>query len=153
MSGGTSNYAHLVRMAGLFVLGILLFLGGRSFFVPKDFGVYGHYRAGALDDARARPIKFAGQATCVECHANIGDLRKTTRHAKVSCESCHGPLASHAAGDEPAKPTRPDGLKTCVGCHTKSPSKPPTFPQVVVVDHAADNACIVCHNPHAPKMS
>ena len=127
MSGGTSNYAHLVRMAGLFVLGILLFLGGRSFFVPKDFGVYGHYRAGALDDARARPIKFAGQATCVECHANIGDLRKTTRHAKVSCESCHGPLASHAAltrmPETPNAPRRPLRISSA---KTRSRSPPRT---------------------------
>src|SRR5512143_3546650 len=107
MGNRFGNYSHLVRMAMLFVAGIAIFLVGRSYFVPKDFGVYGHYRAGALDDARARPITFAGQAACVECHSDIGDLRKTARHAKVSCESCHGPLATHANGDEPLKPARP----------------------------------------------
>ena len=99
-------------------------------FVPNDFGVYGHYRASALDDARARPIAFAGQAACVECHSDIGEfLRKTARHARVSCESCHGPLATHAAGDEPLEPAHPDGTSTCVGCHLKSRSKPTTFPR------------------------
>lgn len=147
------NYSHLVRMAVLFVVGLTVFLVGRSFFVPADFGVYGHYRASALDDARARPIRFAGQAACVECHGDIGDLRKTARHAKVSCEACHGPLATHAAGEEPLKPVHPDGAKICVGCHLKSASKPTAFPQIVVADHAGDSTCIECHNPHAPKIS
>ncbi len=147
------NYSHLVRMAALFAAGLVIFLVGRSFFVPADFGVYGHYRAGALDEARARPIRFAGQAACVECHGDIGDLRKTARHATVSCESCHGALAAHAAGDEPLKPTRPNGKTLCVSCHLASPSKPVAFPQIVVADHAGDNACIECHNPHAPKIS
>jgi hypothetical protein len=153
MGDPPNNYSHLVRMATLFVAGLLVFLLGRSYFVPSDFGLYGHYRAGALDDARARPIAFAGQAACVECHSDIGDLRKTARHASVSCESCHGALATHAAGDEPLKPAHPDGTRTCVGCHLKSRSKPSTFPQIEVADHAGDARCIECHNPHAPKIS
>ena len=147
------NYSHLVRMATLFAVGLVVFLLGRSYFVPADFGRYGHYRAGALDDTRARPIAFAGQAACVECHGDVGDLRKTARHARVSCESCHGPLATHAAGDEPLKPPRPDGTVICVGCHLKSRSKPSGFPQIEVADHAGDNKCVECHNPHAPKIS
>lgn len=153
MPSGPNNYSHLVRMAGLFVVGISVFFISRSFFIPSDFGLYGHYRASALDDARARPITFAGQAACVECHSDIGDLRKTARHARVSCEACHGPLAKHAEGEEPLKPAKPDGLKTCVSCHQQSPSKPPAFPQIVVADHAGDNKCIECHNPHSPKIS
>jgi cytochrome c7-like protein len=153
MGGRPNDYSHLIRIAALFAAGLLVFLTGRSFFVPKDFGVYGHYRAGALDDARARPVTFAGQAACVECHSDIGDLRKTSRHATVSCEACHGPLATHAAGDEPLEPVRPDGVKTCVGCHLQSRSKPPAFPQINVADHAGDNRCVECHNPHAPKIS
>jgi hypothetical protein len=140
-------------MAALFLVGLAAFLVSRSFFVPADFGVYGHYRASALDDARARTIAFAGQVACVECHSDIGDLRKTARHARVSCEACHGPLATHAAGNEPLKPPHPDGRVPCVGCHAKSRSKPDAFPQVDVADHAGDNKCIECHNPHAPKMS
>lgn len=145
--------AHLVRMAGLFVVGLVLFLVGRSFFVPDDFGIYGHYRAGALDDARARPIVFAGQAACVTCHADVGEARQAAPHARVSCEACHGPLATHAAGEPPLQPRRPDGRDLCVACHAASPSKPTAFPQVVVSDHAGDARCIECHNPHTTKVS
>jgi len=144
--------AHLYRVAALFAAGLLLFFVARTFFIPKDFGVYGHYRAGALDDARARPIAYAGQAACVECHSDVGDLRKTSSHAHVSCETCHGPLAKHASGDDPAKPVRPDGRTTCTRCHLESRSKPATFPQIVLQEHADEGPCIACHTPHAPKV-
>ena len=147
------DYEHLIRMAALFVAGLAAFLIGRSLFVPADFGVYGHYRAGALDDARARPIAFAGQAACLECHGDVGEARQASRHARVSCESCHGPLASHAAGEPPLSPARPEGRQSCIACHAASRSKPAGFPQVAVADHAGDNRCIECHTPHAPKVS
>ena len=147
------DYAHLVRMAALFVVGLSLFLFSRSFFVPADFGIYGHYRAGALDDARATPIAFAGQASCLDCHSDVGEARQAARHARVSCESCHGPLATHAAGGEPLVPARPDGRAGCISCHAKSRSKPLAFPQVDVSEHAGENRCVECHNPHVPKLS
>jgi hypothetical protein len=144
--------AHLVRVAALFGAALILFFVARAVLVPKDFGIYGHYRAGALADARARPIAYAGQAACVECHGDVGDLRKTSSHAHVACESCHGPLATHASGDDATRPGRPNGRTTCMRCHVASPSKPAKFPQIVLKDHADDGPCIACHQPHAPKL-
>ena len=46
---------HLLRVAGLFAAGVLAFLVLQAFLVPKGFGVYGHYRAGALEENRVRP--------------------------------------------------------------------------------------------------
>jgi hypothetical protein len=152
MSGRFKDSGHLLRLAVLFVAAIGVFLVARRAFVPHDFGKYGWYRAGALDDVRALPIKYAGQKACVECHSDVGDLRATGRHAHVSCESCHGPLAAHASGDVP-KPPRPEGRAICIRCHAASPSKPAAFPQVVVGDHAGDGPCIECHQPHAPKIA
>jgi len=144
--------AHLIRVAALFALGITLFLIARAFLLPSDFGRYGQYRAGALDDARARPIAYAGQVACVECHSDVGDERKAGSHAHVACESCHGPLARHASGDDTTTPARPDGRTTCMRCHLASPSKPAAFPQIVLKDHADEGPCIACHKPHAPKL-
>ncbi|MGE5246646.1 MAG: multiheme c-type cytochrome [Betaproteobacteria bacterium] len=152
MSQGFKDREHLIRLAGLFAAGTLLFLVARHYFVPKDFGVYGFYRAGALTDIAAHPIAYAGQAACVECHSDVGDLRATGKHAHVSCESCHGPLAAHASG-EVEKPPRPEGRAICIRCHTASPSKPKAFPQIVLSDHAGDGPCIECHKPHAPTIS
>ncbi len=150
--GDFKDREHLFRVAALFLLGIAVFFVAKAFFVPKDFGVYGHYRAGALADNRARPISYAGMAACVECHTDVAELKNTGRHARLSCESCHGPLAQHASGDIP-KPPRPDGRTACIGCHTANKSKPKFLPQVVIADHAPDGACVECHKPHAPKIS
>jgi hypothetical protein len=147
------SYNHVFRIALLFVLGIGGFLVLRWWFVPHDFGVYGHYRAGALEDNRARRIAFAGQAACIECHDAAAAVRAEGRHRYVRCEACHGPLARHASGETDVKPARPDPRETCVGCHAKTGGKPAAFPQVVVREHAAADACTTCHVPHKPAIS
>jgi len=151
-----SDYRHLVRMAGLFVVGIATFLVLRSVFVPKNYGLLGPYNPGALQQNMDHPIKFAGQAACVVCHEEQAKIRATGRHAKVACESCHGALAAHAAADDQSKvkPTKPDPRKTCIICHTASISKPKTFPQVDPAEHAPEGPCTACHvQPHSPKIS
>ena len=40
---------HLIRPALVLLAGVGIFLIIRAAVVPKDFGKYGHYRAGALD--------------------------------------------------------------------------------------------------------
>jgi uncharacterized CHY-type Zn-finger protein len=139
-------------MAGLFVVGITAFVVLRWLMVPADFGLLGHYRAGALKDNMARPIVFAGQAACIECHTDVAEVRAKGKHAHVSCESCHGALAAHAATPNDVKPVRPDPRKTCIICHTASISKPKTFPQVVPEEHAPEGSCAECHVVHNPKI-
>ncbi len=151
MSRGTRNYEHVIRMAGLFVAGIAIFLVVRWLLVPADFGLYGFYRAGALKDIAARPIAFAGHDACAECHTEIIDLRKGTKHEHVNCESCHGPLATHASGDV-MKPGKPDPKTVCAPCHSKMDGRPKSQPQVDFKEHSGDALCIDCHNPHSPKI-
>jgi hypothetical protein len=153
MSGWLKDKEHLARMAGLFALGITAFLVLRSVMVPAGFGVYGHYRAGALDDARAIPLHYAGHAACEDCHADVVAARAGSRHARIGCEACHGPLLSHVQAGGEKKPNRPDSRVVCARCHQTSPWKPKTFPQVVVAEHSPDGPCVACHKPHAPKMS
>jgi hypothetical protein len=138
-------------MAGLFAAGIALFLVARWLLVPADFGRFGFYRAGALNDIAARPIAFAGHDACAECHTEIIDLRKGSKHEKVNCESCHGPLATHASGDV-MKPGKPDPKTVCLPCHAKMDGRPKSQPQVDFKEHAGDAQCIDCHNPHSPKI-
>ena len=154
MNGWLKDKEHLARMAGLFLLGIVAFLLFRAVMVPAGFGRYGHYRAGALDDIRARPLKYAGRTACEDCHADIVAARQGSRHAKIGCEACHGPSLKHveSGGGDP-KPIKPDSRVLCARCHEASPWKPKSFPQVVVATHNPDAACIACHQPHAPKIS
>lgn len=156
MSGWIKDKEHLVRMASLFAVGIGTFLMLQHFFVPPGFGQYGHYRPGALDDNRSlalHPLRHAGRAACVECHADVVEARKGSRHERIGCEACHGPAAAHAANPGEVKPLRPDTRLVCIRCHSASASRPKAFPQVVVGDHAESGPCTACHQAHAPKIS
>ena len=104
-------FNHVFRIAVLFAAGIAAFLVMRWWFVPSDFGVYGHYRAGALADNRGRALAYAGQvvrergggptrpdtrAVCVGCHARSGGKPHAfpqvvvREHAEEgACTACH----------------------------------------------------------------
>jgi hypothetical protein len=146
------DWEHLARVAGLFLAGFVLFLVLKAVFVPAGFGVYGHFRAGALDDNRGRRPSFAGQAACAECHSDVVDLRKTGKHVGVSCEACHGPLARHAEDPSAAAAHRPNA-QLCLVCHTASVAKPRSFPRVVVEEHAGIESCLTCHTAHKPDAA
>lgn len=142
---------HLFRMAGLFVVGLALFLVARKVLVPEGFGELGHFRTGAIADNRAPKLVHAGRAACAECHSEEPDRLKTGGHRGVGCEACHGALGAHAAGETDEKPARPDAGKLCLGCHRQSVSKPAGFPQVDPKEHGdGSGSCGGCHDPHAP---
>jgi hypothetical protein len=151
MSGSNRHYQHVVRMAGLFVLGISAFFVLRAWFVPDDFGVYGHYRASALELNRNKPLVHGGHAVCADCHPDVVEARAGGRHERIGCEACHGPAARHASGDDKAPlPVRPHPRDGCLKCHAKDASRPRAFPQVVAAQHAGEQVCVTCHNPHHP---
>ncbi len=147
------DYNHVLRMAALFAVGTAAFFVLRAVMVPAGFGQFGHYRAGALADNAARPIKYAGRAACIVCHSDIEEMRAGGKHAGIGCESCHGPLADHAADPGSVVPARPHKRDTCLRCHTSRPEKPAGFPQIVPADHAPEGACTECHKAHNPKIS
>ncbi len=152
MANRLKHSGHLLRLAGLIVAGVAVFLLIRQAIVPKSFGQYGHYRAAALDEIRARPIKFAGRETCETCHTDVAETKNKGAHAGVGCEACHGPNAAHTE-DPSGKPAfEPDPAVLCVRCHEANPSKPKNFPQVVSQDHSGGNSCGLCHQPHSPKI-
>jgi hypothetical protein len=145
--------AHLLRLVGIFAVALLIFLFLQALFVPKDFGLYGHYRPGALDDIRTRPVAFSGRANCEACHAEVAEMKGKGKHAAIGCEACHGALASHAEADDPsaAKPARPTA-QLCLVCHEANVARPARFPQIKVKDHAGSGACLDCHKAHDPKV-
>jgi hypothetical protein len=145
------SYEHLLRLAAVFGIGAVLFLGLRWLLVPSDYGRLGPYRAAALAVNQARPIVYAGQLACVECHGDVADVRKTNAHARIGCESCHGPLAAHAA-DPAQAPRRPDPRTTCAVCHIPDVAKPPGFKTVIFDEHAEPGSCTTCHPAHAPNL-
>ena len=152
MSRRPRHYDHVLRVAALFGIGFVAFLLIRSVLVPADFGRLGFFRAGALNDVRARPVVFAGETSCVDCHGPVAEERQPSKHAAVRCEACHGPLNKHAEGELDPLPPKLDSRKLCATCHTKLAGRPAWFPQVVIADHAGDAECTACHQPHHPKI-
>lgn len=149
--GRFKDQEHLLRVIGLFLAGLVVFVLLQALLVPKDFGVYGHFRAGALDDNRARLRRYAGAESCAACHDDAARVRRAGKHAKVACEACHGPHARHAEADDPAtmKPERP-GPTLCLVCHAPNVAKPAGFAQVEAREHAGGASCLECHAAHDP---
>jgi len=151
--GVFEHKGHLVRVAGLFLAGVAVFLVLQILLVPKGFGIYGHYRAGSLEENRARPASFAGRAACVECHSDVPDAAKGGRHEAIRCEACHGPLARHAEDPVNQKAEKPDSRVLCVRCHAANVARPGRFPQVDPAEHSGKEACTSCHKAHNPGLS
>ena len=147
-----SEWGHLLRPALVLIAALGAFLVVRAAVIPKDFGKYGHYRPGALDLVRSRPIRYAGQDTCVVCHDDEAKARAAGKHAHVACEACHGPLAAHADDPTSVTPNLPDVANLCRRCHEKDAAKPKTFPQVVTAEHSGGALCNSCHQPHSPQL-
>jgi len=143
---------HLVRVAGLFLAGVVVFVVLQALLVPEGFGRYGHYRAGALDDVRAHPVAYAGRSACLECHPDAAEAAKGGGHARVRCEACHGALAAHAEDPGEHAAQRPDAAVLCVRCHQANVARPAGFPQVDRAEHAGDEICTSCHVAHHPGM-
>lgn len=143
---------HLLRVLLLLVLGVVGFLLVRREVIPAEFGKYGHFRPAALDDIRARPVKFAGHEVCEACHSDEAEAKAKGKHASVSCEACHGPLARHAADPASLVPQLPDTAVLCARCHEANHAKPTSFPQVVTAEHSNGLPCNTCHKPHSPKI-
>jgi len=141
---------HLLRLALLFGAVGVAFLVARALLIPEGFGTYGHYRAGALEDNRARPVTFAGRAACLDCHDTVDAAKKAGKHAGVGCEACHGALAAHVDDPTSAAPAKLDPKTLCLVCHEENVAKPSGFPQIDPKNHAGDDPCQSCHAPHAP---
>ena len=87
MKGSFRDFEHLVRLAAIFGAALLLFTVVRAELVPKDFGKYGHYRAGAIDQAASRPLSYAGRGRCTECHEDEVNEAAPSKHKVISCET------------------------------------------------------------------
>lgn len=144
--------AHLIRLAAAFATGAVLFLVVRGVLVPKSFGEFGHYRGAALGEIMAQPVSYAGHEVCEGCHDDILHAKKAGRHARVACESCHGPQAKHTEDPGSIVPAKLDTTVLCARCHEASHSKPMDFPQVHSAEHSSGLACNTCHQPHSPRI-
>ncbi|MFH0792855.1 MAG: hypothetical protein V2A74_02350 [bacterium] len=155
---------HIWRAALILAVIFVGLFVSRHFMVPESFGVEGFYRADSLGEYMALSPVHGSATACKECHGDIQEKHDKGKHASVSCETCHGPLAVHVKAGEKVAPTRTvKPLKLCAYCHEKLRARPESFPQLVIRDHLAKigmdpaeeippEVCTTCHDSHDPSM-
>jgi hypothetical protein len=138
---------------GLFAV-LLVGLVGVAVVVPWVYAEYGfHPEENARSWAALTP-QYADTAVCQRCHEPQYAAWDGERHASVTCESCHGPLAEHAATAPVEAPAGSLGIVMpdeglCAICHEQSPAKPAAFAQVDLAEHYAGGRCLNCHDSHS----
>jgi len=149
---------HIIRAVLLLIVIAVVFVVVRHFLVPRSFGDHGHYRSDSIAEIADRPLAHGGPESCVECHAEDAEWVLDEEHGSVSCQVCHAPLATHAAGGEKtADMTVHRTTALCAWCHQRLAARPATFPQVVLIEHLtskgaelAEGICLECHDAHDP---
>ncbi|MDD9302500.1 MAG: hypothetical protein HUK40_09200 [Desulfobacter sp.] len=134
----------------------------KSLLVPKSFGVYGPYRADAIDEETMMPIRHGTNASCYSCHGYEAKVHKAGLHKTISCEFCHGPYAGHVKENKktaalPVKKGK-EIITLCLRCHNteiKARSEQ-VIKTVAMPDHfkaqqvKLSHTCNQCHHVHAP---
>ncbi|MBI3371887.1 MAG: c-type cytochrome [Betaproteobacteria bacterium] len=165
---------HIVRLLLIFAIGGAIALIARILFQDKSYGRYGIYRGDAVAEIAADEPMYQGPGYCQSCHAERHAEWTAGIHKVVVCETCHGAAAKHPSAkaavtvDLAGKSTRvriagerlehiklaipADSVKLCTLCHEKMPGRPAAQKQIEVSSHAGGQQCIVCHNPHSPKI-
>jgi hypothetical protein len=156
---------HALRIVLVFLSVVVMAIIGlvvKAQLIPESFGVYGAYRADAIDEEAQRPIRHGTNTSCLGCHQYEAGIHLQGRHKTISCEFCHGTLADHAQngkkiGTLPVK--KGDEItRLCLRCHNteiKARSQV-VIKTVAMPGHLRDqkvketHSCNQCHHVHAP---
>lgn len=141
---------HGIRLIVVIIVFSAAAVAAKSFFTADSFYRYGHYRADSVVEIAAETPKYQGPAYCQACHEERHANWSAGTHVVVKCEVCHG-----AAGEHPVSgklPVPENTVRLCTLCHEAMPTRPAAQPQIEVAEHAGTQQCIVCHNPHSPKI-
>lgn len=150
---------HIIRAVLLLVSAAVLFVLVRHVLIPESFGDYGHYRYDSVAEYASKEAKHGAPDACADCHDEEAEARAAGKHATVSCEVCHAPLATHVSDDEKTAPMAVRrSTELCGWCHEKLVARPAAIPQVHMTKHVIENdgdltetACLECHNAHNPS--
>ncbi|MCK5481117.1 MAG: c-type cytochrome [Gammaproteobacteria bacterium] len=165
---------HIIRL--ILLIGVVggVAIGAKVYFTPESFGDYGHYRADSVAEIAAATPIYQGSPSCKSCHSMRHTEWSANIHKAVACETCHGAAGLHPDGKPPVPsdtrthsliargrydevtqklsiPT--DTVSLCTLCHAKMPARPTAQRQIEVSKHAGTQQCIVCHNPHSPRIA
>ncbi len=159
------NLSYRLRLA-LIAMGIVALAGGgllvKKLLVPESFGLYGNYRADAIAESAAAPIRHGTNASCFTCHPYEAASHKKGLHKTISCEFCHGTYADHVAEGKKSKALpvkKGEEISTlCLRCHNSQivARKEAVIKTVAMPEHLSKqkvkttHTCNQCHHVHAP---
>ena len=123
----------------------------KSWLTEDTFYEFGHYRGDSVVQIAAQEPVFQTPRYCEPCHAERLAQWSANSHKTVICEVCHGAAQGHPANGK--LPIPADTRKLCTLCHEKMAERPRTQPQIDLARHSAGQQCVVCHNPHSPKLA
>lgn len=142
---------HIVRLLLVVATFAAVAYAAKEFFTPESFYRFGTYRADSVREIAGLETVYQTPAYCRDCHGERHAQWSANNHKTVSCETCHGAAKGHPQNGKLPIPS--DTVKLCTLCHEAMPGRPATQPQIDVKEHAGGQQCIVCHNPHAPKIA
>ncbi|MFH7320935.1 cytochrome C [Desulfurivibrio sp. D14AmB] len=152
--------SHLWRPLWVVLVLVALLLVVRQFMVPADFGVhgenftYGFYRQANVAEWREFPAKYRGSDYCNLCHTEQAALNRSSPHAPIQCENCHGPAIDHP--QDPPRLAIDRGRGLCLRCHAALTTPDSGRRQIAAIEsarHHPGRECVLCHNPHNPHQS
>jgi cytochrome c553 len=141
---------HIVRLLLIIAVFAVLAYAAKILLTTESFYQYGHYRAASVPEIAAQEPAFQTARYCQSCHGPRHAEWSANSHKSVICEVCHGAAQGHPQNGKLPIPS--DTVMLCTLCHEAMPGRPRTQPQIEVAAHSAGQQCIVCHNPHAPKI-
>jgi cytochrome c553 len=142
---------HIVRLIILIVVFGALAAVAKWYFTADSFYEFGHYRAASVPEIAGQEPAFQTPRYCQACHSERHAQWSAGSHKSVICEVCHGAAQGHPQNGK--LPIPKDTPKLCSLCHEAMPGRPRTQPQIDVAKHSGGQQCIVCHNPHSPKIA
>lgn len=115
--------------------------------------MYGLHRLSNEEEWKQFTVKYRGDDGCQECHDENYATAKSSSHADIQCENCHGPRGEHP--DNPEVLIVDKDRSLCLRCHQGLPypqNPRGSLPAIEGEEHYADQECVSCHNPHDPTQ-
>jgi hypothetical protein len=142
------QFIRLIIVFSVLAIAVILI---RAYAVPAKLKETGYQRTKTVEAEISMKGSYSDSEVCAECHDDISNLKRKGFHKFLACETCHGAGRVHAEDPGETSPPSPKGRVYCALCHAYDPGRPTGFPQITTAAHNPMQACISCHDPHAPK--
>jgi hypothetical protein len=141
-----------VRVGLLLIFVLVIFATVMQASIPDSFGQYGRYRGDSIQENVNVQVSFAeGTGACTKCHDNIVTELNSAQHAKIDCQTCHGPGENHKNNPKGFSLKINGDKNLCASCHSTIAGR--LDKEIVTVNpvmHSGGVICTMCHNPHQP---